>query len=255
MERLDDTVPSLVYTPADAWEIGGVDGEYNSTTHGTRIAGARMQFIFTGTGIDVYGTKSFNMSTAPATNRFTIDGGNPVTWSASPNPDRVFNTSMFSTRGLSEGTHALVMEVTVENSETWIDYLQVVRMVLPPSSTPTTASTPGTQTITKTFTVSTPSNGRPITSVVPRTSPTSSSTASFSHSTTVGVVSPITVSTAMNASPSVASTAPPTVSDIHSTLTSGTIAGVSIGGTLAVVLVVLCLLFCLRRRKRVSQAS
>ncbi|KAK1225400.1 hypothetical protein PQX77_011670 [Marasmius sp. AFHP31] len=126
MERLDDTVPSLlVYTPASVWEIGGVDGEYNSTTHGTRIAGARMQFIFTGTGIDVYSTKSFNMSTAPATNRFTVDGGDPVTWSASPNPDQVFDTSMFSTRGLSEGTHTLVMEVTVENSETWIDYLQV----------------------------------------------------------------------------------------------------------------------------------
>ncbi|KAK1225399.1 hypothetical protein PQX77_011669 [Marasmius sp. AFHP31] len=141
MEQFDDTAPILVYSPSNAWEIAGVNGEYNSTTHGTRNAGAQMQFVFSGTGIDVYGTKSFNMSSVPVTNRFTVDNGDPVLWSASPGENREFNTKMFSSRGLDNETHLLVMEVMVENSETWIDYVQVVRAVPTSTLPPTVAST------------------------------------------------------------------------------------------------------------------
>ncbi|KAK1225398.1 hypothetical protein PQX77_011668 [Marasmius sp. AFHP31] len=142
------------------------------------------------------------VSTSMVTNRRTClplpprivtdDGGDPVTWSASPSPDRVFNTRMFSARGLSEGTHTLIMEVAVDNSETWIDYLEVV---VSSPSTRTTVSRLGTQTITAA-----------------------------------------------------------TTSSNRTTLSPGVIVGVSIGGTRAVLLAVLCLLLFLRRR-RVSQAS
>ncbi|KAK1225586.1 hypothetical protein PQX77_011481 [Marasmius sp. AFHP31] len=123
--RIDDHDPQLIFTPEDAWFPGGTKLEYMGTTFGTTVAGARMSFEFTGTGVDVYGTISHNLSTYAVSNYFTLDDGAPYKWSRSPlvrSPSN-YNVKMFDARGLKDMAHTLVMEVMVNNSETWIDYL------------------------------------------------------------------------------------------------------------------------------------
>ncbi|KAK1225396.1 hypothetical protein PQX77_011666 [Marasmius sp. AFHP31] len=211
MERLDDSDSGLAYIPPGAWFIGGSLEEYNFTTHGTRQAGAQMRFAFAGTGVDVYGTIYDSLSALPASNRFILDGGDPVSWTAKTSPTAVYNTNMFRAHGLESGTHTLVMEVLMRDSETWIDYLEVSRATSSSVSTLTSASTPGPDTVTKTITVFTEDN-RPTFSTVP------------------------------------------TVSS-KNTISPGAVAGISVGGTLALVLALLFLLFCLRRRRVASNAD
>ncbi|KAJ8095521.1 hypothetical protein PM082_023047 [Marasmius tenuissimus] len=266
MQRLDDSDPGLAYTPPNAWFIGGDDNEYNFTTHGTRNAGAQIQFVFAGTGIDVYGTTPHNnLSAPPVSNRFTLDGGEPVSWSAVANPIPTYNTNMFGAHKLQDGTHTLLMEVLVRDSETWIDYLEVSRATS--SSVPALASvnTPSPETITKTSTETRP---LPTTSEVPTvpskvvTVQESESSVAFddARSTTIGTLSSITPSTptaqtSTSSSLAPASTTPSPASDTHSTVSPGTVAGISVGGTLALVLALLVLVFCLRRRRVSSNAD
>ncbi|KAJ8095527.1 hypothetical protein PM082_023053 [Marasmius tenuissimus] len=257
MERLDDSDPGLAYTPPDAWFIGGGGNEYKFTTHGTRNAGAQMHFVFAGNGVDVYGTISHNSSTLPALNRFILDGGDPVSWSAEASPTSVYNTNMFKAHGLQDGTYTLIMEVLVRDSETWIDYLEVSRATSSSVSMWTSVSTPGLDTATKTFTVST-ENNRPTFSTVAMVSSkpvtrqeSESSITSDTRSTTTGTSSsteptlPATACTSL----APASTTHSPVSDTYSIISPGAVAGISVGGTSALVLALLTLLFCLRRRR------
>ncbi|KAJ8095544.1 hypothetical protein PM082_023071 [Marasmius tenuissimus] len=123
--RIDDRDSQLIFTPNGAWTPGGSQFEYMGTTIGTKTVGARMSFNFTGTGVEVYGTISGNLSNPAVSNRFTLDGGTPFEWS--PSPRRSFasyNAKMFSAQGLKVMTHSLVMVVMVNNSETGIDYVE-----------------------------------------------------------------------------------------------------------------------------------
>ncbi|KAK1225397.1 hypothetical protein PQX77_011667 [Marasmius sp. AFHP31] len=124
--RIDDRDSQLIFTPEDAWFPGGGQSEYRETTHGTSTAGARMSFEFIGTGVEVYGTISGNLAIPAVVNHFTLDGGTPSVWSPSPRrPFAFYNVQMFSARGLEDAVaHKLVMEVMVNHSETWIDYVQ-----------------------------------------------------------------------------------------------------------------------------------
>ncbi|KAK1230681.1 hypothetical protein PQX77_006212 [Marasmius sp. AFHP31] len=261
MPRLDDSDPALAYIPPGAWFIGGDSNEYNFTTHGTRNAGAQIQF---GTGIDVYGTTPHNnLSAPPVSNQFTLDGGDSVSWSAEPSSIPTYNTNMFGAHGLQDGTHTLVMEVLVRDSETWIDYLEVSRATSSSVTTFTSVSTPSPETVTKTFTLSTEPENRPTTFAAPTvlseavTVPESGSsialdTRSPSTGTSTTSIPQTTASTSRSSAP--ASTTPPLASDAHSTLSPGTVAGISVGGTLALILALLFLLLCSRRR-RINQAS
>ncbi|KAJ8095526.1 hypothetical protein PM082_023052 [Marasmius tenuissimus] len=125
--RIDERDPQLVFTPIDAWSPGGKKPEYMETVMGTTTAGARVSFNFTGTGVEMFGTISNNSSAPTVTNTFTIDGGSPVQRSQKPVLafNSQYNAKLFSVRGLKDGVHNLVMEVLVEDSETWIDYLEV----------------------------------------------------------------------------------------------------------------------------------
>ncbi|KAJ8095536.1 hypothetical protein PM082_023063 [Marasmius tenuissimus] len=125
--RIDDHDSRVRFTPKEAWMAGGLTTEFMGTTMGTTTAGALMSFNFTGTGVDVYGSPSLYLASPPVLNLFTIDGGPPAQWSQDPQtwsgPSE--NVKMFSAQGLQYGPHELVMEVTAQGSGTWIDYLDV----------------------------------------------------------------------------------------------------------------------------------
>ncbi|KAL0056624.1 hypothetical protein AAF712_016771, partial [Marasmius tenuissimus] len=93
------------------------------------------------TGVSLYGTISNVGSDKAVLNRFTLDGGDPVTWSQEPRATAVYDTPMFVGRGLEDGMHMLVMVATVEGSHTWIDYVEVDPGETPSSSTSFTIST------------------------------------------------------------------------------------------------------------------
>ncbi|KAG7089051.1 hypothetical protein E1B28_010761 [Marasmius oreades] len=124
MQRLDDTDTRIHYTPTGLWSTGGVAAEYNSTTHGSKTAGAQMVFHFTGTKVDVYGTISSNLASAKNFDLLTLDDEDPVQWSVSPQKPPVYHQRMFSSPILQDGPHVLTLELFVDKSETWIDYLE-----------------------------------------------------------------------------------------------------------------------------------
>ncbi|KAJ8095530.1 hypothetical protein PM082_023056 [Marasmius tenuissimus] len=152
--RIDERDPQLVFTPTDAWSPGGKKPEYMETTMGTTIVGARVSFNFTGTGIGVFGTISNNRQAPTVTNTYTIDGGSPVQRSQKPvlgfQPQ--YNAKMFSVRGLEDGAHNLVMEVMVNNSETYIDYFEVEGSTKSSASSPSGVPVSSTQQITSSAT-------------------------------------------------------------------------------------------------------
>ncbi|KAF9254870.1 hypothetical protein L218DRAFT_844813, partial [Marasmius fiardii PR-910] len=119
MQRVDDSDSSIIYTPTAGWISGGVKEEWNSTTHGTRMAGAEMKFTFNGTRVDVYGTITANTSSRFISNLFILDNVNhkPVKWSATSSPQPSYYTKVFSAQALDGGMHTLVMKVTEEESE------------------------------------------------------------------------------------------------------------------------------------------
>ncbi|KAK1230687.1 hypothetical protein PQX77_006218 [Marasmius sp. AFHP31] len=147
--RIDERDPQLVFTPNEAWFTGGSVFDYMKTTMGTRTGGARLGFNFTGTGVEVFGTISHNLSSSTVSNIFTVDGGASVQWSQKPQLLPSYNVSMFSVQGLEGGVHKLIMEILVEDSETWVDYLVVNASTessfnLPPNTR--TPFTPGSNT-------------------------------------------------------------------------------------------------------------
>ncbi|KAJ8095542.1 hypothetical protein PM082_023069 [Marasmius tenuissimus] len=147
LTRVDDRDSQLVFVPNDAWFLGGTQSEFKGTTRGTRTAGARMTFEFTGTGVEVYGTTSFNCSTSAVLNYFTLDNGTPFEWSQNPSPLPSYNVKMFDARRLKDMAHTLDMEVTVNNSETWIDYVEYT-----PSKPPSTSSQSGSGAVSSSST-------------------------------------------------------------------------------------------------------
>ncbi|KAJ8095523.1 hypothetical protein PM082_023049 [Marasmius tenuissimus] len=151
--RIDERDPQLVFTPNDAWFPGGQKPEYMETTMGTKTAGARVSFNFKGTGVEMFGTISNNLRAPTFTNTYTIDGGNPVKRSQQPVLlNSAFNAKLFGVQGLKDGAHSLVMEVLVQDSENWIDYLEVSTSNASSVSLPPSVSTPFTQQITSSAT-------------------------------------------------------------------------------------------------------
>ncbi|KAK1231550.1 hypothetical protein PQX77_005342 [Marasmius sp. AFHP31] len=142
MQRVDDTDPRLVYTPLEKWYRAGVEAEFMSSTHWTATADAQMVFQFkgwsffrivepqlilsgtSGTKVSVFGTISSNVPQPAMFNLFSVDDREPVPWSAAAGKPAVYNQLFFSSPTLEDGVHTLTMNVTVNGSQTFIDYLE-----------------------------------------------------------------------------------------------------------------------------------
>ncbi|KAL0067792.1 hypothetical protein AAF712_005232 [Marasmius tenuissimus] len=124
MQRVDDTDSRLVYTPPEKWHTAGVEAEFMHSTHWTTTADAQMTFQFRGTKVSVFGTISSNTPQPATLNLFSVDDREPSSWSAAAQKPAVYKQLFFSSPTLEDGIHTLTMNVTINDSQTFIDYLE-----------------------------------------------------------------------------------------------------------------------------------
>ncbi|KAK1218139.1 hypothetical protein PQX77_019182 [Marasmius sp. AFHP31] len=142
MQRVDDTDSRLVYTPPEKWHTAGVEAEFMRSTHWTTTADAQMTFQFkgrsffsrfepqsilfdaSGTKVSVFGTISSNVPQPATLNLFSVDDREPVSRSVAAQKPAVYKQLFFSSPTLDDGVHTLTMKVTVNDSQTFIDYLE-----------------------------------------------------------------------------------------------------------------------------------
>ncbi|KAL0067696.1 hypothetical protein AAF712_005136 [Marasmius tenuissimus] len=164
MQRVDDTDSRLIYTPPEEWHIAGVEAEFMHSTHWTTTADAQMVFQFKGwsffkivepqlilsgalgTKVSVFGTISSNVPQPATLNFFSVDDREPVSWSVAAQKPAVYKQLFFSSPTLEDGVHTLTMNVTVSNSQTFIDYLEFEPSQ--PSSIPLSSSSTSTSSAT-----------------------------------------------------------------------------------------------------------
>ncbi|KAL5531404.1 hypothetical protein ACEPAG_4281 [Sanghuangporus baumii] len=125
---VDDNDGSISYAPGDSWAQGNGcsscalspssgsahDGTWHDTTYYPSGGARTITFRFTGTGISAYfivpdkaqGTASVDTSLT-----FTLDGSQAGTYTHSPSgsSDFLYNQRVFSSSGLSNGDHTLVV--------------------------------------------------------------------------------------------------------------------------------------------------
>ncbi|ESK82010.1 hypothetical protein Moror_8416 [Moniliophthora roreri MCA 2997] len=124
MERVDDMDPRIEYTPANSWFTAGVSEEYNSTTHCSQSSPAEMTFQFNGTSIAVYGTISPLADRPNPVDLYILDGSPPVQFAPIIQAGVVRrHERMFFSPTLKDGLHTLVMRRMVNNSESFVDYI------------------------------------------------------------------------------------------------------------------------------------
>ncbi|KIP07163.1 hypothetical protein PHLGIDRAFT_428764 [Phlebiopsis gigantea 11061_1 CR5-6] len=130
---VDDSDLSLLEYSHNQWFLGGSSSEYNSTTHGSFSAGAKMTFKFNGTSVAVYGTISGTdpalQSTVPACNStYQIDDASLSTYTAPFVSANLYQARYFQSPQLQAGPHTLVLTATCANQGPWfwLDYLTYV---------------------------------------------------------------------------------------------------------------------------------
>ncbi|KAJ7574017.1 hypothetical protein C8J56DRAFT_476721 [Mycena floridula] len=120
---LDDSDLSIRYSDGD-WTKGGVEGEFNSTIHGTRAANAYAVIPFSGKYIEVYGTIAAKAAGSPnPIGTYSIDSGEPVQFSPAIKDTVQHQHLFFTASGLSAGDHTLVIESTVQGSYLGLDFV------------------------------------------------------------------------------------------------------------------------------------
>ncbi|KAG6865237.1 hypothetical protein C0991_004179 [Blastosporella zonata] len=129
---IDDSSPQIAYS--GQWDLGGVEQEYNHTTHGSWTKGSQATISFTGAGIsiEVYGTigreqNNGDPAYSPITT-YVIDGNNDSasTFTGTPETAIMYNQLLYQSPKLDRGEHQLVVTLTNSNmNPAWIDYFQV----------------------------------------------------------------------------------------------------------------------------------
>ncbi|KAG6910371.1 hypothetical protein DXG01_011086 [Tephrocybe rancida] len=141
---IDDTSPNITYS--NGWSNGGGPDEFNSTTHGTTIAGSQASYTFKGSFIEVFGTigreNNANPNFAPIST-YTIDNNldTAVTFTGTIGSITLYKQLLYTSTVLDESQpHTLVITYTTAGKNPlWLDYFRV-------TDTPIITTTSSTQT-------------------------------------------------------------------------------------------------------------
>ncbi|KAF9457149.1 hypothetical protein BDZ94DRAFT_264913 [Collybia nuda] len=140
-QNVDDRDPRVVYS--GSWVLGGVDQEFNRTTHGTVAGGSQARFTFNGSSVTVYGTitnEPVGGIVLPPSSTYSIDGSTNATFN--PVPTSIQYRQIFYQSPVLQNTqHVLVITSLVSNSVLWLDFFQVGTVDTPPPSTSVLPST------------------------------------------------------------------------------------------------------------------
>jgi hypothetical protein len=126
----------------------GVSDLYDGTAHWSTTSGSSATYTFTGTQVAINGVKDVDQGIAG----ISVDGG-PVTYVDDYSPSRLAQATLWSSSGLSPGTHTVTVSVTgTKNSSSANDIIALDDAVLNGSSVGTTAVDDGTTSGTNQFT-------------------------------------------------------------------------------------------------------
>ncbi|KAK2459971.1 hypothetical protein APHAL10511_007977 [Amanita phalloides] len=135
-QKIDDSDPRVLYTPASAWHRTGSANEYMDTIHFTGNAGANSTLVFNGTGIGVYGTLALKESPAPVTLFYLDDDVDRAQYSAVPPPTAdLYMQRWYQSPPLNNGQHTLVVNNFLDGASIYLDYFVVTSPTSPSQST------------------------------------------------------------------------------------------------------------------------
>ncbi|KAF8064350.1 hypothetical protein FPV67DRAFT_216773 [Lyophyllum atratum] len=254
---VDDRDARIAYS--SGWFSSGGPNEFDSTTHGSRAAGVKATFRFTGSSVAVYGTVADSgVYKDPPISTYSIDGSSSVTYSAVPGSKAQYKQRYFQSPDLSDGEHTLVITSTVANAYFWLDYLEFAPAVeAPPAPAPQDPVTTVVTTV-KPETTNQPSNPTPNTTTTnpkPTTGREAPTTTNSNPSNTAiqnGDASSTNLQ--LGASQTPTNSAAPAVAS-GSKVPAGAIAGAIAGAVIITVLVAVILLLLRRQRRRNAETA
>lgn len=257
---VDDRDSRITYTPN--WFLAGGSDEFGSTTHGTRTAGARATFKFTGSSVAVYGTISDSgVYKDPPISTYGVDGASSVTYSATAGTKAQYKQRFFQSPKLADGEHTLLITSTVANAFFWVDYIEFTPAAEatpnPPPQGPVTVITtakpettlPTNPDLNTTTDLETTTNTSPTTGQNTSTAPNPNSTDAANQAG-----SGSSTNTRLDASQSPTNSAAPSVAS-GSKVPAGAIAGAAVGAVVILVLIAVILLLLRRQRRRGTNSA
>ncbi|KAF9458685.1 hypothetical protein BDZ94DRAFT_1239785 [Collybia nuda] len=118
VEQIDDTDPTIVYS--DGWGVGGVNAEFQSTTHLTKQAGAHLLVTFEGISIEVYGT----ITLSGAVSKYSVDGSSASTYTSPAVARTDYRILFFRSPILPSGRHSLLVTSLLDKTF-YVDYFVI----------------------------------------------------------------------------------------------------------------------------------
>jgi hypothetical protein len=126
----------------------GISDLYDGTAHWSTTGGSTAAYTFTGTHVAVQGVRDVDQGIAG----FSVDGG-PVTYVDDYSPSRLAQATLWSSSGLSPGTHTVTVTVTAtKNSSSSNDIIALDHAVVNGGSVGTATVDDGTTSGTNAFT-------------------------------------------------------------------------------------------------------
>ncbi|EGO29514.1 hypothetical protein SERLADRAFT_378473, partial [Serpula lacrymans var. lacrymans S7.9] len=126
---VDDRDNTITYSPSNGWELGGVNREYDNTTHGSILVGTPMEISFAfqvqGTRVMVYGTiaPAKDNNIIPPVSYYKVDNTPAVTYTAPAIQNTQYHQQFYDSGNLADGVHTVIINpLTTQNSTLWFDY-------------------------------------------------------------------------------------------------------------------------------------
>ncbi|KAF9458137.1 hypothetical protein BDZ94DRAFT_1271524 [Collybia nuda] len=257
---VDDHDRSRIRYAGGTWFAAGSPNEYAQTTFGTRDAGSRATFVFSGSSVKVYGTvPEIGVSSIAPISTYSVDGSSSTTFAPSLGSSPEYRKLFYASPPLKDGEHTLVITSIVKDCFFWLDYIEYTPTSLskPPSTPPqenapivvttnVVETTPRPVTITtdtpensKGSPTSTPSTGAKSTPSNSEHAPKPESSSDFER--------PGIGTTTLGATETPSESSIPLMASGSNKVPTGAIAGAAVGG--AFILLVLLLLIWRCRRK------